>query len=72
MVAAQNRLVDVHLAWTEQQLTGEVPFHPDEHPEGSDYNQHHVELEADGEALDDLATASALALGQRPPFDPET
>lgn len=70
MVAAQNRLVDVHLAWTDQQLAaGDLPFHPDEHPQGSDYNQHHVELEADGAALDDLAVASALALRQRPPFD---
>ena len=69
MVAAQNRLVDVHIAWTEQQLAkGDLPFHPEEHPDGSDYNQHHVEIEADGEALDDLAVASALATGQRPPF----
>jgi hypothetical protein len=67
VVAAQNRLVDAHMAWTDQQLAKGVPFHPEEHPEGSDYNQHVADLEADGEDLDDLAVASAIALNQRPP-----
>jgi len=68
VVAAQNRLVDLHMAWTEQQLAaGDVPFEPEGRPEGSDYNQHYVDLEADGEALDDLAVASALVTGRKPP-----
>lgn len=66
VVAAQQRVIDVHTAWTDQQLAkGPVPFHPEEHPAHSDYNLHNVELEADGDALDDLAVASAIA--QAPP-----
>lgn len=50
---------DTHTAWADRQIRGGLPFDPSAHPDGSDYNLHGAELEASGEAEDDLAAAVA-------------
>lgn len=59
------KLLEIHdlaTAHTDRQLRAGVPFNPDEHPDGSDYNVHTAALEADGEAEDDFAVAAAEIL----------
>ncbi|MFI6162250.1 hypothetical protein ACIA59_20190 [Micromonospora haikouensis] len=44
----RRRLValgDLHREWAEKHDTS-TPFDPDGRPQGSDYNQHHVDVEA--------------------------
>lgn len=52
-----------HEEWVAEQIAAGVdgPV-PDDRPAGSDYNQHVPDLEATGEALDDLADRIAAAL----------
>ncbi len=49
------RLGELHDEWVDEQLArGDVPFNPEGRPEGSDYSQHYIDLEASGEALDEF------------------
>ena len=69
-VARQSReLADWHAQWVQQQLAaGSVPFNPEGRPEGSDYNQHYVDLEASPEALDEYLAGVRRIKG----LDPQT
>jgi hypothetical protein len=53
---------DAHVAWTARQLATDKQFHPDQHPAHSDYNLHSPDLDASGEAEDDLARGVAEIL----------
>lgn len=45
----------LHDEWVDEQLArGDVPFNPEGRPEGSDYSQHYIDLEAPAEALDEF------------------
>jgi len=54
----------LHSAWVGTVLDeDETGFHPDEHPEHSDYNLHTADIDADGAAEDEFATAAAEIMG---------
>lgn len=56
------KLAELHQAWAARQAALGVPFDPDAHPEGSDYNLHSFDLDASGEEQDDFAAAAAEIL----------
>jgi hypothetical protein len=55
-------LGDWHAEWTARHADT-AGFHPDEHPAGSDYNLHHVDLDAPVEALDEFHARARQLLG---------
>ena len=53
-----RELARVHDEWVGDHLE-DAPFHPEGRPEGSDYNQHHVDVDAGGAAEDDFTQRTA-------------
>ncbi len=62
-VAKLDALADLHTDWVESAADG-AGFHPDGRKTGSDYNVHHVTLDADPEALGRFHTAAAKLFTQ--------
>jgi hypothetical protein len=59
-------LARVHHEWTMRHLASSA-FHPDKHPKpGSDYNQHHLDIEATPEQLDELHSEARRVMGIAP------
>lgn len=57
-----EQLLALHEArneWVKKVLATNPPFNPEGRKDGSDYNLHHVDLEADGEAEDEFAAIAA-------------
>lgn len=56
---------ELHDRWVLRNLAGAASgFDPAAHPKpGSDYNQHHVDVDADGAAQDEFARAARRVLG---------
>lgn len=63
----QTAMHDWHMEWSARQLDAGVdgPV-PDGRKDGSDYNQHVPDLEADGEALDEYHTRARQIMGLPP------
>lgn len=66
VVKRLNALADLHTKWV-QGNAGAAGFKPEEHPKmGSDYNIHHVDLDAQPAALDEFhQKASKIFAGER-------
>jgi hypothetical protein len=58
----QNALAAWHDRWSAQH-TESAPFTAEGHPAGSDYNQHHIDVEADGEAEDQFHRRARRIMG---------
>jgi len=71
--AAKLRAIrDTHDAWVDSNAEAAgARFNPAAHPKpDSDYNQHNVDIDADGEQLDAFADAVAQALAPPPHRQP--
>jgi hypothetical protein len=60
-----RRLAELHRAWTTRHLQ-QAPFRPEGRRDGSDYNQHYLDLEATGDAEDEFMTPAREILGLDP------
>lgn len=56
-----------HDEWTKRHLP-DAPFHPEDWPEGSDYNLHYLDVEATPEQEDESMSRAREIMGS----DPET
>lgn len=62
-----KELADWHAEWVAK-WAGRAGFHPEEHPKpGSDYNLHHVDLDAPPEALDEYYRRADEIMGTTRP-----
>lgn len=67
-VAELNALADLHAEWTAEHAGG-AAFNPKGRKPGSDYNVHHVDLEADQAAMDDFYRRSVEIFAGAPGTD---